>query len=322
MTRRRIDPARARRAVLGTTAAVALTAALYGCAASSPGIAATSASSAATTTTSSASPSAAPKSVVRHHGSRAPSRRLIASAALGRRTKSAGCRVRGALPDPACTPGGVFPHATAAEICTPGYAERVRAVLVSTKDAVYASYGISFHAAGRYQIDHLVPLEVGGNNTRANLWPQVTPGYGEKDTVENELHAAVCSGRIALAPAQAQIAHDWRHAGVPVPTPSGPAIELAVARPVAGARHARGVLQHAPLRRELLGGARQHRAMRRRAVQPLGRSPRSVQPPWRREIARATSGWSTMGEPVSRAAPVPAGRHAAGLAVADLTFDI
>jgi hypothetical protein len=209
--------------VLGTTAAVALTAALYGCAASSPGIAATSASSAATTTTSTASPSAAPKSVVRHHGSRAPSRRLIASAALRRRTKSAGCRVLGALPDPACTPGGVFPHATVAEICTPGYAERVRAVLVSTKDAVYASYGISFHAAGRYQIDHLVPLEVGGNNTRANLWPQLTPGYGEKDTVENELHAAVCSGRIALATAQAQIAHDWRHAGVPVPTPSAAA---------------------------------------------------------------------------------------------------
>jgi hypothetical protein len=114
----------------------------------------------------------------------------------------------------------VFPNATVAEICQPGYSQRVRSVLPSTKTAVYASYGITSHSARQYEIDHLVPLEVGGNNTRANLWPEITPGFAEKDTVENELHAAVCSGRIPLATAQARIAHDWRHAGVPVPTPS------------------------------------------------------------------------------------------------------
>jgi hypothetical protein len=121
----------------------------------------------------------------------------------------------------------VFPNATVAQICQPGYSQRVRSVLPSTKGAVYASYGISSHTAGQYEIDHLVPLEVGGNNTRANLWPEVTPGYGEKDSVENELHDAVCSGRIPLKMAQAQIAHDWRHAGVPLPTtassPAAPA---------------------------------------------------------------------------------------------------
>jgi hypothetical protein len=95
---------------------------------------------------------------------------------------------------------------------------------------VYAAYGITSHTARQYEIDHLVPLEVGGNNTRANLWPEIAPGFGEKDAVENELHAAVCSGRVPLATAQARIAHDWRHAGVPVPaspgtpaTPSPPA---------------------------------------------------------------------------------------------------
>ena len=115
----------------------------------------------------------------------------------------------------------MFPNATVAEICQPGYSQRVRSVLPSTKDAVYAAYGITSRSARQYEIDHLVPLEVGGNNTRANLWPQITPGFAEKDAVENELHAAVCSGRVPLATAQARIAHDWRHAGVPVPTPSG-----------------------------------------------------------------------------------------------------
>jgi hypothetical protein len=114
----------------------------------------------------------------------------------------------------------VFPNATVAAICQSGYTRRVRNVLPSTKDAVYASYGITSHAARQYEIDHLVPLEVGGNNTRANLWPEIAPGFGEKDAVENELHAAVCSGRMALKTAQAQIARDWRHAGVGVPVTS------------------------------------------------------------------------------------------------------
>lgn len=143
--------------------------------------------------------------------------RARAASPLGRQQRTSGCQARGQLPDPACTPGGVFPQATTAEICQSGYTQRVRNVLPSTKDAVFAAYGISAHRAGQYEIDHLVPLELGGNNTRANLWPEIAPGYGEKDTVENELHAAVCSGRTALRRAQEQIASDWRHAGAPVP---------------------------------------------------------------------------------------------------------
>lgn len=141
---------------------------------------------------------------------------------IGRQAKVAGCVARGQLPDPACTPGGAFPNASTAAICQSGYTQRVRNVLPSTKDAVYASYGISAHRTRQYEIDHLIPLELGGNNTRANLWPEITPGYGEKDTVENELHAAVCFGRMSLSVAQQRIARDWRHAGVPVPTAHTP----------------------------------------------------------------------------------------------------
>src|SRR5919204_4253964 len=37
------------------------------------------------------------------------------------RTKASRCRARGALPDPACTPGAVFANASTAQICVSGY---------------------------------------------------------------------------------------------------------------------------------------------------------------------------------------------------------
>jgi hypothetical protein len=54
------------------------------------------------------------------------------------RTKTSGCRLRGHLPDPACTPGGYFPGATRSVICRSGYSASVRHVAASTKDKVYA----------------------------------------------------------------------------------------------------------------------------------------------------------------------------------------
>lgn len=141
-----------------------------------------------------------------------------ATSAGSRSVAAASCHARGQLPDPACTPGAVFASATVERICRPGYASSVRNVPESRKLLVYAAYGATPTGAGRYEVDHLIPLELGGSNTVANLWPEIAPGYGEKDTVENELHDAVCSGRIGLRAAQLAIARNWRHAGVGVPT--------------------------------------------------------------------------------------------------------
>jgi len=151
----------------------------------------------------------------------AVSGRLRSPPPLGHRTKRSGCRPRGQLPDPRCTPGAVIASAGRAEICRTGYTRRVRNVPEPLKRRVFAEYGIRRRAAGQYEVDHLVALELGGSNAIANLWPQVAPGYGEKDTVENELHRAVCSGRLGLRSAQVRIARDWRSAGVAVPPPSG-----------------------------------------------------------------------------------------------------
>ena len=57
----------------------------------------------------------------------------------------------------------------------------------------------------------------GGNNTVANLWPEIAPGYHEKDGIENRLHNAVCRGAVSLRAAQREIAHDWRRTFVGAP---------------------------------------------------------------------------------------------------------
>jgi hypothetical protein len=131
---------------------------------------------------------------------------------LGQRTKTSGCQVNGKLPDPACTPGAIFTDATTDTICQSGYASSVRNVPTSEKDQVYAEYGITSHYSGEYEVDHLVSLELGGSNDIANLWPEAaspTPGFHQKDQVENYLHDQVCSGKIPLQQAQYEIATNW-----------------------------------------------------------------------------------------------------------------
>src|SRR5712691_11445406 len=82
------------------------------------------------------------------------------TAHLGKQTKTSGCEAHGGLPDSACTPGAIFPHATVQQICTPGYSSSVRNVPTSEKDQAYAEYGIFSHSAGQYEVDHLVSLEL------------------------------------------------------------------------------------------------------------------------------------------------------------------
>lgn len=131
---------------------------------------------------------------------------------LGERTKSEDCRVRGPLPDHACTPGTIFVTATREKICTPGYAKSVRNVPEAVKNQVYREYGIPSHQPGQYEVDHLVSLELGGSNDIANLWPEAAeprPGFHEKDRYENFVHEQICRGEISLQEGQRRIAEDW-----------------------------------------------------------------------------------------------------------------
>ena len=124
--------------------------------------------------------------------------------------------VRGPRPDRRCTPGTRFLGVTARQVCTPGYASRVRSVSSATKRSIYLAYGVRRHAPFEYEVDHLISLELGGSNSPKNLWPQKEHGYGNysaatKDRVENALHARVCAGTMTLAQAQSYIKHWYRH---------------------------------------------------------------------------------------------------------------
>ncbi|GCF11415.1 HNH endonuclease [Dictyobacter arantiisoli] len=134
------------------------------------------------------------------------------STTIGQRTKTSGCQIQGAYQDKQCTPGAIFPNATKAQICVSGYSSSVRNVPTSEKTEVYREYGIMHHTTGQYEVDHLISLELGGSNDIANLWPEAaspTPGFHQKDQVENYLHDQVCSGKISLKTAQGEIANDW-----------------------------------------------------------------------------------------------------------------
>ncbi len=77
----------------------------------------------------------------------------------------------------------------------------------------FAEYGFTYpQPRGAFELDHLIPLELGGDNAIANLWPgaaEPNPASHEKDRVEHFLHRQVCAGVMSLADAQRQIATDW-----------------------------------------------------------------------------------------------------------------
>lgn len=133
--------------------------------------------------------------------------------AIGTRTKTANCQITANREqDTACTPGAVFSNVTKDMVCKSGYSKSVRNVTDNTKTKVFAEYGIASHKSGAYEVDHLISLELGGTNDIANLWPEVatpTPGFHEKDKVENYLHGQVCTGKLALADAQNKITNEW-----------------------------------------------------------------------------------------------------------------
>jgi hypothetical protein len=130
---------------------------------------------------------------------------------LGRATKHDGCQVRGPLPDPACTPGAIMTKDLDI-ICHRATRAR-RHVEASVHRSAFTEYGLSYpQPRGAYEVDHLIPLELGGDNVIENLWAEPArpqPGFHEKDEVENCLHKQVCSGAIRIDAAQNVIARDW-----------------------------------------------------------------------------------------------------------------
>lgn len=124
-------------------------------------------------------------------------------------TKAGSARL---YPNPSLTPGAVL-TTDAATICAKGYASSVRNVSAATKKQVYAEYGVNYpQATGAYEVDHFIPLEIGGSNDIKNLWLEPAlppPGFHQKDQFENFEHDQVCSGKITPQVAQSRMTTDW-----------------------------------------------------------------------------------------------------------------
>jgi len=88
----------------------------------------------------------------------------------------------------------------------------VRHTSAALKDTVYRAFGWTTAAHPAGEVDHKVPLELGGADVRANLWFQPAPDHLAKDSVENWARREVCAGRMSGVWAQQIFMRDWTHA--------------------------------------------------------------------------------------------------------------
>ncbi len=129
------------------------------------------------------------------------------------------------LQDSTLTPGAVV-STNVNLVCSLGYASSIRprgALWRTLKAEAYAGYHIpaaqraTVDGAGVhhsfYQVDHLIPLELGGDPTSIeNIWPQRIESAERKDRVEDKLHELVCSGQMSIGVAQQRIRENWKTA--------------------------------------------------------------------------------------------------------------
>lgn len=116
------------------------------------------------------------------------------------------------LPNIIMTPGDVVSGVTKEQVCLSGYSGSVRNVPQNLRTAVYVMYFID-PRKDRFEVDHLISLELGGSNNIKNLWPQsynTKPWNAHvKDKLENRLHREICDGIISIEEAQESVRHDW-----------------------------------------------------------------------------------------------------------------
>jgi len=145
------------------------------------------------------------------------------------------------LPRSAITPGAIDAQVHYPEICAktwqpgadggppvPGgmetYSQAGRQTSAALKQRVFDDYRIiNPHDGGAsYEVDHLVPLALGGRDVEANLWPQsrlptVSLNAYAKDRLESRLYHLLChpdpgEPHVDLAQVQQALRSNWRQA--------------------------------------------------------------------------------------------------------------
>lgn len=129
----------------------------------------------------------------------------------------------GDLPDLNLTPGAVDPEVTQEtlkeSVCkqthfswTEGHMPP-RSFLETAEKEQLKLYGYADENLRHYQMDHLIPLSLGGHPTDLrNIWPQLLISRWSarrKDYLEEIMHTKVCKGELSLKDAQEQIRTNW-----------------------------------------------------------------------------------------------------------------
>jgi hypothetical protein len=118
-------------------------------------------------------------------------------------------------PDDVLTPG-VVASTDPADVCGVidglTYSKRHRHTPLELKQEVYAAYHVDREGRS-FEIDHRVPLCLGGADVRENLWPQEGwqhPTFHDKDRLETAVCRVVCDDHsMTLEQGQAIFLGDW-----------------------------------------------------------------------------------------------------------------
>lgn len=112
--------------------------------------------------------------------------------------------------------GDVTQETIGSTICKSGWTKSVRPSSHYTnwvKGQMAAYYGIPEQKLREYELDHIVPLELGGHpyapeNFQLQLWVGAD-GARAKDVVETWLKRMVCAKKVSLINAQVCVVTEW-----------------------------------------------------------------------------------------------------------------
>ena len=117
------------------------------------------------------------------------------------------------VPDNGCT-RGAWVHKTKADVCD-GKTARPK-LRAAERRAILTNYGFTTFSERTGELDHRVPLVLGGVTDRRNVWPEEGPATNNpKDRLEQVILRRVCQGKphpMRVSTAIKVFLVDWRMA--------------------------------------------------------------------------------------------------------------